>query len=154
MRIGDDVLDVDDVAQTLIANSGVKGEIERLTTRVLRGRVSWTVDGEELRLAKPGGSTLVYRARAAAFGRPDRQSRERVTAREPSTPIADPSPPRRPRLGCRDHVPLEPSRAALYSSHSAIGLRHEMLWPAHVNRAVGANRVDVVHVSRPSPCPQ
>jgi heat shock protein HslJ len=91
-RIGDDVLDVDDVSQTLIACSGVEGEIERLTTRVLRGRVSWTVDGEELRLAKPGGSTLIYRARAAAFVRPDRQSRERVTALEPSTPIADPTP--------------------------------------------------------------
>ncbi len=71
VRIGDGVLDIDELSQTLIACSGVKGEIERLTTGVLRGRVSWTVDGPELRLSKPGGAwtgTLAF-CRAALPGR-------------------------------------------------------------------------------------
>jgi heat shock protein HslJ len=67
VRINGDVLHIGRMFRTSMGCGGTRRAVEEAFAAVVDGEVRWRIDGEELRLDKPGGRGLRYRVRDTIY---------------------------------------------------------------------------------------
>jgi heat shock protein HslJ len=67
VRINGDVLHIGRTLGTSMGCGGVRRAVEEAFAAVVHGEVRWRIDGEELRLDKPGGRGLRYHVRDTIY---------------------------------------------------------------------------------------